>query len=144
MRAIGIVSAVLAAGVLLVAPGFDGARADQNYRHGHSQHRTYDGRGYGYGWWGQQYFGDHRDGGYAYGKRARSYYGDDLSRHDRKKLKQIRQRFDNERQFRRWLRNHKPGLFARSMDRTGYRHQGYEHHRPHRWVWYRGQTRQLR
>lgn len=144
MRAKGILTAVLAAGVLFLAPGFDGARADQNQRHGQNQQQTYHGKGHGYGWQGQRYFGNQRDGGYAYGQRARSHYNGGLSNKDRKKLGQIRQRFHNDRAFRHYLRQHKPGLFARYMDQTGNRHQAYEHQRPHRWVWYRGQTRQLR
>jgi hypothetical protein len=140
MRAIGILSAVLAAGVLLIAPGFDGARADQYQRQGQNQHQSYNGNGYGYGWWGQQQYGNHRDGGYAYGKRARNDYGS-LTHGDRQRLFKIRQRFDSERDFRRFLRNHQPGLFSRYMDQPGHRHHVFGHRRPQPWVWYHGQNR---
>ena len=47
MRAKGILTAVLAAGVLLLAPGFDGARADQNNGNRHNHQQTYNGNGTG-------------------------------------------------------------------------------------------------
>ena len=170
MRVKGFLTAAVAAGVLLLAPGLDGARADQSRRHGQGQHQSYHGKshqqwqhgkshrqrqhgedrqvwqhgkGHGYGWWGRQYLGDKNKGGHAYGKRARAQAGD-LSRHDRKKLKQIRSRFDNERAFRHYLQHRKPGLFARYMGHNHQRHQVRQSHRPQRHVWYRGQTLQLR
>ena len=143
MRAKGFLTALLAAGVLFLGPGIDGARADQNQRHRLGQPQIFQNHGQAYGWRGQQLFGDHRDGGYAYGKRARSYYGDGLSRQDRKRLQHIRSRFDNERAFRRYLRNHKPGLFARYWADTQQRRQMHWH-QPQRHVWYRGQIVQPR
>jgi len=142
----------LAAGVLLLAPGFDGARADQNNGHRHSQQQTYNGNGNGhghgngqaYGLRGQQVFGDQRHGGHAYGKRARTHFGGGLTRHDRAKLKRMRHRFDNDRAFRRHLRHNKPRLFARYM---GHNQQRYRYanddrrHRVQRYDWYRGQAR---
>jgi len=144
MRAKGILAAALAGGILLLAPGFEGARADDNHRHRHNQQQTFQGQGHGHGWLGRQHFGDHRDGRYAYGKRARNHYQAGLTKHDRKKLKRIRQRFDNERAFRRHLRHNRPGLFARYMDQR--------HHQRHRYaddnrrrhsraqIWYRSQV----
>lgn len=150
MRAKGILVAALAGGILLLAPGFEGARADGNHghKHGykHSQQQAFKGQRHGYGWHGQRLFGDHRDGGHAYGKRARSHFGDRLSRHERKKLKRIRHRFDSERAFRRYLRHNKPGLFARYMGHAQPRHRHaddrrHRHYRGH--VWYRGQVRRV-
>lgn len=143
MRMTGILSALLAAGVLVLAPGFDGARADPYHRAGQSHQQMYNGKGYGYGWMGRQYWGARRDGGNAYGQRTHGYYGG-LSRNDREKLFRIRQRFDNEWAFRRHLRNHKPELFKRYMQQSGHPWQVSKHQRPQRYVWYRGQTRQLR
>ena len=134
MRVKGIALAVLAAGVLLVAPGLEGARADQNHRHWQNQQQFHGGMGYGYGWWGQRYFGDRHDGGYAYGKRARNHYGG-LNHWDRQRLFKMRHRFDSERDFRRFLRHHKPGLFTRYMDQTGHQRQVYRHQRSHRHAW---------
>ncbi len=144
MRAKGILTAVLAAGVLLLAPSYEGARADQNNGRGHNHQQTYNGYGNGYGWWGQQYFGDQRHGGHAYGKRARNYFGDGLTRHDRTKLKHMRHRFDNDRAFRRYLRHNKPGLYGRYMGQNHQRQRyadGQRRHRAQRYTWYRGQTR---
>ena len=147
MKAKGILTAVLAAGVLLLAPGFDGARADQNQGHRHNHQQAYQGNGHAYGWWGQQYFGDQRHGGHAYGKRARNYFGDGLTRHERAKFKRMRHRFDNDQVFRRYLRHNKPGLYGRYMGQNQ-QHQRYadgqRRHRAQRYTWYRGQTRQTR
>lgn len=172
MRAKAILTAALAAGVLLLAPGLDGARADQNHRQGHGHPHAAQGKGHAYGWHGQRYFTDKRSGGgYAYGQRTRSYDGD-LSRKDRKTLRQIRQRFDNEREFRRFLRHKKPGLYARYVDpryvdpryvdpryvdprrhrpdarntwrRQGYNDQAHKTKRAQRHYWYRGQTLRYR
>lgn len=144
MKAKGFLVAALAGGLLLLAPGFDGARADGNHGHKHSQQQAFKGHGHGYGWHGQRHFGGQRDGGYAYGKRARDHFGAGLSRHDRKKLKRIRHRFDNERAFRRYLRHNKPRLFARYMGHVHQRHHhAFDHrHRPDRgYVWYLGPVR---
>jgi hypothetical protein len=142
MRARGILTAVLAAGVLFLAPGIDSARADQNHRHGQPQ--TFQGRGHAYGWHGQQLFGDRRDGGQAYGQRARTYYGGGLSHQDRQRLKRIRSRFGNERAFNHYLRHQKPGLFRRYMAHNQQRHWQHWHANPQRHVWYRGQSFQPR
>ncbi len=151
MRAKGILTAVLAAGVLLLAPGFDGARADQNNGNRHNHQQTYNGYGYGYGHayglWGQRQFGDQRHGGHAYGKRARTHFGDGLTRHERHKLKRNRTRFVNERAFRRHLRHNKPRLCTRYMGQNHQRQRyadGQRRHRAQRYTWYRGQTRQTR
>ncbi len=153
MKAKGILTAVLAAGVLLLAPGFDGARADQNNGHRHNYQQTHNANGYGngnghaYGLRGQQHFGDQRHGGHAYGKRARTHFGDGLTRHERHKLKRNRSRFDNEWAFRQHLRHNKPRLLARSMGHN-HQHQRYaddhRRHRVQRYTWYRGQTRLTR
>jgi hypothetical protein len=157
MRAKAILTAALAAGVLLLAPGLDGARADQNHRQGHGHPHAAQGKGHAYGWHGQRYFTDKRSGGgYAYGQRTRSYDGD-LSRKDRKTLRQIRQRFDNEREFRRFLRHKKPGLYARYVDprrhrpdarntwrRQGDNDQAHKTKRAQRHYGYRGQTLRYR
>lgn len=143
MRAKGIFTAVLAAGVLLLAPGFNGARADQYHRHGHGHQPSYHGKGHAHGWWAQKHFGHKGDGGYAYGKRTRNDFRG-LSHQDHRKLEQIRHRFHNERAFRHYLRHHKPGLFARYMAHNHQRHQVHKYQRPQRYVWYRGQTLQLR
>jgi len=143
MRAKGFLTALLAAGVLLLAPGIDGARADQNQRHRHGQPQTFQNHGQAYGWHGQRLFGDRRDGGHAYGKRARTYYGSGLSHKDRKKLRHIRSRFDNDRAFRRYLRHHKPGLFQRYTAHNQQRRQ-LHWHQPQRRVWYQGQFFQPR
>jgi hypothetical protein len=140
MRAKGILLAALAGGILLLAPGFEGARADGNHGHKHSykhsQLQAFKGHGHRYGWHGQRLFGDHRDGGHAYGKRARKHFGTRLSSRDRKKLARIRQRFDNERAFRRHLRNKKPELFGRYMGQVQPRHRQFDNlHR-----YYRGQV----
>ena len=151
MKAKGILTAVLAAGVLLLAPGFDGARADQNNGHRHSYQQTHNGNGYGYGnghaygLRGQQHFGDQRHGGHAYGKRARTHFGDGLTRHDRTKLRHLRHRFDNDQAFRRYLRHNKPGLYGRYMGQNHQRQRyadGQRRHSAQRYTWYRGQTRQ--
>ncbi len=153
MKAKGILTAVLAAGVLLLAPGFDGARADQNNGHRHSYQQTHIGNGYGngnghaYGLRGQQHFGDQRHGGHAYGKRARTHFGDGLTRHERAKFKRMRHRFDNDRAYRRYLRHNKPGLYGRYMGQNHQRQRyadGQRRHRSQRYTWYRGQTRQTR
>ena len=144
MRAKGILTAVLAAGVLLLAPGLEGARADQNQGHRQNHQQAYQGNGHAYGWRGQQRLGDQRHGGHAYGKRARNYFGDGLTRYQRKNLKRMRYRFDNDRAFRRYLRHDQPGLYGRYMGHNQQGHRYVDHNRRHRaqrYVWYRGQTR---
>jgi len=151
MQAKGILTAVLAAGVLLLAPGFEGPRADQNQVHRQNHQQAYQGNGHAYGWRGQQAFGNQRHGGHAYGKRARNYYDGHLTRHERKHLKRLRHRFDSDRAFRRYLRHNKPRLFAHyaghQRQHYAYGHrvyrQGYDNrrHRAGRQVWYQGQTR---
>jgi hypothetical protein len=141
MRAKGILTAVLAAGVLFLAPGIDSARADQNHRHSHPQ--TFQGHGYAYGWHGQQLFGEGRGGGHAYGQRARRYYGG-LSHQDRQKLKQIRGRFGNDRAFSHYLRHHKPGLFRRYTAYNQPRRWVQWYKQPQRHVWYQNRSFQPR
>ncbi|MDX1575535.1 MAG: hypothetical protein R3285_05045 [Kiloniellales bacterium] len=158
MRAKGIMTVMLAAGILLLAPGMDAARADQSWGHRHKHQHAYQGQGHGYGGWGRQHFGDHRHGGHAfgqrhgghaygkrhgghaYGPRAHSYRDSHLTKHQRKKLRHLRHRFDNERAFRHYLRHHKPRLFGHYM---AHKHQRRAHafdhrgHRAQRYVWTR-------
>jgi hypothetical protein len=135
MRAKGILTAVLATGVLLLASGFDGARADQNHRDGPGHEQAYRGQGHGYGWMGQRYFGDKRSGGYAYGQRARTHSGYGLNQKDRRTLTQVRHRFANDRAFHHYLRQHKPGLYARYMAHSQPRPQMYGYQHPQHYVW---------
>jgi hypothetical protein len=141
---------MLAAGVLLLATGVESARADQNRGHRHNHQHAYQGKGHGYGWQGQQRFGGQRyggqryggqrHGGHAYGKRARSYHGGHLTKHQRQKLRHLRYRFDNERQFRRYLRHNKPRLFDRYVAHNHFRHgHAFDHrrYRAQRYVWTR-------
>lgn len=140
MRAKGIVTAMLAAGVLLLASGVESARADQNRGHRHNHQQAYQGHGHSYGFWGQRHFGDQRHGGHAYGHRAQQYHGSHLTKHQRKKLRHLRTRFDNERQFRRYLRHHKPRLFGHYMAHDHqHRHSAFDNrrHRAQRYVWTR-------
>ena len=116
MRAKTGLFAVLAAGLLFMAPGIETARAGHLQAQGHSQYgqQAYKGGGYKYGYHGQQQFGGQRyGGGYAYGKRR--HFDGGPNRHHRKSLKRIRRHFDNERAFRRYLRHNKPRLFRRYM-----------------------------
>lgn len=136
MRAKGILTAVLATGVLLLAPGFDGARADQAHRDGPGHEQGYQGQGHGYGWMGQRYFGDKRSGGgYAYGQRARTYSGYGLTQKDRRTLTQIHQGFADDRAFHHYLRQHKPGLYARYMAHSQQRRPMYRYQHPQHYVW---------
>ena len=149
MRAKGIVTAMLAAGVLLLASGVESARADQNRGHRHNHQQAYQGHGHSYGFWGQRHFGDQRHGGHAYGQRhgghayghrAQQYHGSHLTKHQRKKLRHLRTRFDNERQFHRYLRHHKPRLFGHYMAHDHQRrHSAFDNrrHRAQRYVWTR-------
>ncbi len=146
MRAKGIMTVVLAAGVLLLATGVESARAEPNSGHRHKQQHTYQGQGHG---WDQRHFGGQRHGaqaygqrhgGHAYGHRAQQYHGSHLTKHQRKKLRHLRSRFDNERQFRRYLRHHKPRLFGHYMAHDHqHRHSAFDNrrHRAQRYVWTR-------
>lgn len=129
MRAKGIMTAMLAAGVLLLASGLDTARAEPNSGHRHNHQQAHKGHGHGFGWWGQKHFGGQRHGGHAYGHRAQQYHGSHLTKHQRKKLRHLRHRFDNERQFRRYLRHNKPRLFGHYM---AHKHQRRAHAFDHR------------
>ncbi len=142
MRARSIMTAMLAAGVLLLTSGLDTARAEPNSGHRHNHQQAYKGQGHGYGWWGRQHFegqrqGGHaygqRHGGHAYGQRAHQYHGSHLTKHQRKKLRHLRSRFDNEWAFRRHLRHHNPRLFGHYMAHTHQRRAPGFDHRRHGW-----------
>ncbi len=141
MRAKGTLLALLAGGLLILAPGFDGARADgrtshqhwQSHGHGKTVKVNSNHRWYGHDqWWGQH-------------KRSKPAYK--LSKRDRKKLKRMRHRFKSERAFRKHLRHKKPRLYARYMAQFQPRHRYYDgrnHWRNHHRHSYRYGQRQQR
>lgn len=131
MKAKGLLTLVLAVGALLAVPDFGGARADHDDGVRHAQQQAYS---YASGW-------------------NRSHFDGRLTKRERKALKRLRGKFDNERSFRRYLRHHKPRLFARyrhHLDHQQLRHrrhhQAFDHrhrhdfsnhwrHRHQRYVW---------
>lgn len=141
MRAKGIVMAALAGGVLLLAPGIEAARADQGWGQRHTHQQAYKGHGTGHG--GDRAWGHQRHGGQAYGQRVRQIHGSHLTRHQHRKLRHLRSHFDNERQFRRYLRHQRPRLFARYMaHRQAHRANGFDRlgYRAQRYAWTRYRT----
>ena len=106
MKAKGLLTFVLAVGALLAAPDFGGARADHNDGVQAAQQQSYISVG---GW-------------------TRSHLDGRLTKRERKALKRLRGKFDNERAFRRYLRHHKPRLFARYRHHFGHQQQRHRRH----------------
>ena len=144
MRAKGTLLALVAGGLLLLAPNFEGARADHKLNQHQKQTYGHNGHSYAFGKISGVYFGERRHrgdhvhrrhgGGHfkkwhgrSQFKKWRRHGGSvhKLSRRDHKKLKRIRHRFHSERAFRRHLRHHKPRLFARYINNI--RHRDYRH-----------------
>lgn len=127
MRAKGTLLALLAGGLLILAPSFDGARADDRTNQQHWQSQSHGKKSYSHGQTSQYYFGNKWHGGnHTQGQHSRPQAAYKLSKQDRKALKRMRQRFQSEQAFRRHLRQHKPRLYASYMGQFQQHQQHYD------------------